>query len=33
MYEVIFASVPEKSWDDGPAAANAWIKARLPTEP
>ena len=28
-YELIFASVPESEWDKGPAAANAWIAARL----
>jgi hypothetical protein len=30
-YEFVFASVPEKEWDKGPAAANAWIKAQLPS--
>ena len=29
-YELIFASVPREEWEKGPAAANAWIKARLP---
>lgn len=29
-YELVFASVPEEEWDKGAAAANAWIKARLP---
>ena len=28
-YELVFASVPIDVWDKGPAAANAWIKARL----
>jgi hypothetical protein len=28
-YELVFASVPQEEWDKGPAAANAWIKARL----
>jgi len=32
-YELVYASVPEKIWDEGPAAANAWIKAHLPKEP
>src|SRR5208282_4683256 len=31
-YELVFASVPQGEWDKGPAAANAWIKARLPAE-
>jgi hypothetical protein len=30
-YELVFASVPQAEWDKGPAAANAWIKAHLPT--
>ncbi len=29
-YELVFASAPQKEWDKGPAAANAWIKSRLP---
>ena len=29
-FELIFASVPESEWEKGPAAANAWIAARLP---
>ena len=29
-YELAFASVPQKEWDKGPAAANAWITANLP---
>ena len=28
--EIIFASVPEKAWREGPAAANAWIREHLP---
>ena len=28
-YDEIFLTVPEHVWDEGPAAANAWIKARL----
>ncbi len=32
-YELVFASVPLDVWDKGPAAANAWIKAHLPTVP
>jgi hypothetical protein len=28
-YELVFASVPQEEWDKGPAAANAWIRARL----
>ncbi len=28
--ERVFATVPPEVWDKGPAAANAWIKARLP---
>jgi hypothetical protein len=31
--ELVFASVPQGEWDKGPAAANAWIKAHLPTAP
>lgn len=27
--EIIFAMVPEKIWDEGPAAANAWINQQL----
>lgn len=27
--ELIYAGVPEAKWREGPAAANAWIKARL----
>ncbi|MBM3561780.1 MAG: hypothetical protein FJX48_01225 [Alphaproteobacteria bacterium] len=27
--EFVYATVPESDWDKGPAAANAWIKARL----
>jgi hypothetical protein len=30
-YEFVFASVPEEEWNKGPAAANSWIKAHLPT--
>ena len=29
-YELVFASVPQEEWEEGPAAANAWIKAHLP---
>ena len=29
-YELLFASVPLEVWDQGPAAANAWIRAHLP---
>ncbi|MGA8172597.1 MAG: hypothetical protein WB816_17440, partial [Methylocystis sp.] len=32
-YELVFATVPEKVWDEGPAAANRWIKENLPPEP
>ena len=32
-YELVFASVPQAEWDNGPAAANAWIKAHLPPAP
>ena len=31
-YELVFASVPQKIWEKGPAAANAWIKEHLPPE-
>ena len=31
-YELVFATVPEKVWDIGPAAANRWIKEHLPPE-
>ena len=27
--ELIYAEVPQPKWDEGPAAANAWIKAEL----
>ncbi len=27
--EFVYASVPRKRWDEGPAAANAWIKSEL----
>lgn len=27
--EIVFATVPIETWDDGPAAANAWIAERL----
>ena len=30
-YELIFTSVPPDIWDQGPAAANAWIRERLPS--
>jgi hypothetical protein len=30
-HELAFANVPQKEWEKGPAAANAWIKARLPS--
>ena len=29
-YELVFASAPQEVWNEGPAAANAWIKAHLP---
>ncbi len=29
-YELLFASVPLEVWDQGPVAANAWIRAHLP---
>jgi hypothetical protein len=29
-YELAFAGVPERVWDNGPAAANAWIREHLP---
>ncbi len=29
-YELVFASAPQEVWDQGPAAANAWIRAHLP---
>jgi hypothetical protein len=29
-YDLVFATVPQKEWDKGPGAANAWIKASLP---
>jgi hypothetical protein len=29
-YELVFASVPPDIWDQGPAAANAWIREHLP---
>ena len=32
-YETVFASVPQDVWARGPAAANAWIRARLPKRP
>jgi hypothetical protein len=32
-YELVFATVPEKVWDKGPAAANRWIKEQLPPPP
>ncbi len=32
-YEVPFANVPNEVWDEGPAAANRWIKEHLPREP
>ena len=31
-YELVFASAPQEVWDRGPAAANAWIKAHLPSD-
>ena len=30
IYELVFATVPQEKWNEGPAAANAWIKAHLP---
>jgi hypothetical protein len=32
-YELIFATVPIEVWDEGPEAANRWIKEHLPPEP
>ena len=32
-YELVFTSVPQQEWDEGPATANAWIKAHLPKAP
>jgi len=32
-HELAFANVPQKEWEKGPAAANAWIKANLPAAP
>ncbi len=32
-YELVFATVPTEVWDEGPAAANRWIKEHLPNEP
>jgi hypothetical protein len=32
-YELVFASVPQEVWEQGVAAANAWIKAHLPRAP
>ena len=29
-HELVFASAPQEVWDQGPAAANAWIRAHLP---
>ena len=31
--ELVFATVPLKVWEKGPAAANHWIKEHLPKEP
>jgi hypothetical protein len=31
-YELVFATVPAAVWDEGPAAANRWIKEHLPPE-
>jgi hypothetical protein len=28
-YELVFATVPQEKWDEGPAAANRWIRERL----
>jgi hypothetical protein len=30
-YERVFALAPQREWDKSPAAANAWIRANLPT--
>jgi hypothetical protein len=30
--EIVFATVPEKVWEQGPAAANKWIREHLPPE-
>jgi hypothetical protein len=32
-YELVFATVPNEVWDQGPAVANRWIKEHLPKEP
>ena len=32
-YELVFASVPQEVWEQGPSVANAWIKAHLPKAP
>ncbi len=32
-HEIVFASVPRDVWDNGPVAANAWIKVHLPLSP
>ena len=29
-HELVFANVPPEVWDEGPAAANAWIEEHLP---
>jgi hypothetical protein len=31
-YELVFATVPNEVWDEGPTAANSWIKEHLPSE-
>ena len=31
--ELVFATVPVEVWDEGPAAANRWIREHLPPEP
>ena len=32
-YELVFATVPVEVWEEGPAAANRWIKEHLPPPP
>ena len=32
-HELVFASAPLDLWDEGPAAANLWIRAHLPKDP
>jgi hypothetical protein len=32
-YEHVFVNLPKEEWDQGPAAANAWIRQNLPPRP